>query len=125
VSPDFSGFTFSETSNYVPVTDFVLITSLFFVVPDVRNGSGAVRKKAGAVNQCSDLRQPGCLSKTLWAFRPTLADGLVLSVLHIQLIVLYGFHKKKNVMVITKSSDGVVLSDRDAEYLSGFITACR
>jgi hypothetical protein len=25
------------------------------------------------------FRHPGCLRETLWAFRPTLADGLVLS----------------------------------------------
>jgi hypothetical protein len=25
------------------------------------------------------FRQPGCLCKTLWAFRPILANGLVLS----------------------------------------------
>jgi hypothetical protein len=36
------------------------------------------RKKAGREYRVI-FRRPGCLGEILWAFRPTLADGLVLS----------------------------------------------
>ena len=36
-------------------------------------------EKAGLPNILVIFRQPGCLKETLWAFRPTLASGLVLS----------------------------------------------
>jgi hypothetical protein len=37
------------------------------------------QEKAGLPNILVIFRQPGCLKETLWAFRPTLASGLVLS----------------------------------------------
>ncbi len=45
------------------------------------NGSQSTKKPGAFVCRDQIFRRPGCLRETQWAFRPTLADGLVVSII--------------------------------------------
>jgi len=46
-----------------------------------QNGSQSTKKPGAFVCWNQIFRRPGCLRETQWAFRPTLADGLVVSII--------------------------------------------
>src|SRR6266702_7601744 len=71
------------THTALPIAAFVRCILMFLFPPypySIRVERPAPRHKKTGMPTLRIVRHPGCLLETQWAFRPTLADGLVLSI---------------------------------------------